>query len=412
MPKLAKALTALEVSRLAEPGLHSVGGVPGLHLRIKPSGAKGWILRATVGGKRRDIGLGGFSPSGMTLAKAREAAIRARDQIRAGSDPVELARAARSEIQAARAKALTFQQCSQSYIEAHEASWRNDKHGQQWRNTLEQYAYPVIGSMLVREVELAHILKVLEPIWREKTETASRLRGRIEKVLDWAKGRGYRSGDNPAAWKGNLEAQLPKPGSIARVEHHSALAVHEVGAFMQVLRSCSGMGARALEFAILTAARSGEVRGATWAEIDLETRVWTVPAERMKAGREHRVPLSDQAIQLLRALPRLAGSNQVFPAARGGQLSDMTLTAVLRRLQVQAVPHGFRSTFRDWAAERTHYPNEVCEMALAHTVANKVEAAYRRGDLFDKRARLMADWAAFLDSVGKPGVVVPLRGAA
>lgn len=408
MPKVAHELSALAVARLSEPGLHSVGGVAGLHLRIKPSGAKGWMLRVTVGGKRRDIGLGGYSQTGMTLAKARAAALAAREAINSGTDPVEQKRSDRSAIKAAQAKELTFKDAALAYIEAHESSWRNTKHGQQWRNTLEQYAYPAMGSMQVRHVEMAHVLKVLEPIWREKTETASRLRGRIESVLDWAKGRGYRSGDNPAAWKGNLDAQLARPEKIAKVEHHAALKWADMGAFMEALRAAQGMGARALEFVILTAARSGEVRGAMWPEIDLEAKVWTVPGDRMKAGKDHRVPLSSAAVALLKALPRMTGSDLVFPAPRGGALSDMTLTAVLRRMQVDAVPHGFRSTFRDWAAEATSYPNHVCEMALAHVVSNAVEAAYRRGDLFEKRRRLMDDWATFLSMPALSGTVVPM----
>jgi integrase len=266
--------------------------------------------------------------------------------------------------------------------------------------------------MHVRDIELAHILKILEPIWLEKTETASRLRGRIEAVLDWAKGRGYRAGDNPAQWKGNLDAQLAPPEKVAKSEHHAALPVGEIGVFMGRLRAAEGMGARALEFTILTAARSGEVRGATWAEIALDAKVWTVPASRMKAGKEHRVPLADPALKLLKALPRTEGTDLVFPAPRGGQLSDMTLTAVLRRMQVPAVPHGFRSTFRDWTAEQTNYPRDVAEMALAHAIGDKVEAAYRRGDLFDKRRRMMDHWARVCGSATSPsGRVIPLKRA-
>lgn len=407
MPKLAKEMKALEVQRLKEPGLHFVGTVPGLALQIVPSGARSWVLRVMVGGKRREMGLGGFPA--VTLAMAHEKAREARELIRQGRDPILLAREAQSALRAEQARALTFEQCAEAYIEAHEVGWRNEKHTQQWRSTMKTYVYPVMGDMLVRDVALAHVLKVLEPIWRTKTETASRVRGRMESVLDWAKGRGYRAGDNPAAWKGNLDAQLPKREKVAKVEHHQALAVGEVGAFMRNLRGQEGLGAKALQFAILTAARSGEVRGMAWSEVDLEAAVWTVPADRMKAGREHRVPLSAAAVELLKALPQTPGSQLVFTAPRGGPLSDMTLTAVLRRMQVDAVPHGFRSTFRDWAAERTNYPNEVCEMALAHVVSDKVEAAYRRGDLFEKRRRLMEDWASFLARVETKGEVVPLN---
>jgi integrase len=273
---------------------------------------------------------------------------------------------------------------------------------------MKTYVTPVFGNLFVRDVGLPHVMAVLEPIWREKNETASRLRGRIELVLDWATARGMRDGLYPARWRCHLDKLLPKPSKVQKVEHFSALAVAEVGAFMERLRAVEGMGPRALEFAILTAARSGQVRGAKWEEIDLATRVWIVPADRMKAGREHRVPLSEQAIALIQALPRVDGGDLVFPGRTGGMLSEMTLTAVLRRMKVGAVPHGFRSTFSDWAAERTAHPSEVREMALAHAVGDKVEAAYRRGDLFEKRRHLMADWAAFLQTAEKPAQVLTL----
>lgn len=405
MPRKAVELSALEVKNLTTPGLHFVGGVAGLALQVASAESRSWVLRVTVGTKRRDMGLGGYPD--VTLAGAREQARAARAKVKAGIDPIEEARAARSLVKAAQAAALTFDQCAERYVDAQEAGWRNEKHRQQWRNTLKQYASPVMGALLVRDVAMPHVLKVLEPIWTTKTETASRLRGRIESVLDWAKGRGYRSGDNPAAWKGNLDAQLPKPGKVATVEHHAAIPVGDMGAFMARLRAADGVGARALEFAILTAARSGEVRGADWSEFNLAEKVWTVPASRMKAGREHRVPLSDAAVQLLRDLPKVE-DGKTFAAPRGGMLSDMTLTAVMRRMKVSAVPHGFRSTFRDWAAERTNYPREVAEMALAHTIGDKVEAAYRRGDLFEKRRRMMAEWAAFVAQVEFGAEVVPI----
>ena len=408
MPRKAVELSALEVKNLTTPGLHFVGGVAGLALQVVSAESRSWVLRVMVGTKRRDMGLGGYPD--VTLAGAKEHARAARAKVKAGIDPIEEGRAARSMVKAAQAAALTFDQCAEKYVDAQEAGWRNEKHRQQWRNTLKHYASPVMGSLLVRDVAMPHVLKVLEPIWTTKTETASRVRGRIESVLDWAKGRGYRSGDNPAAWKGNLDAQLPKPGKVAKVEHHEAIPVADVGAFMVKLRNAEGMGARALEFAILTAARSGEVRGATWAEFDMEERIWTVPGNRMKAGKEHRVPLSDAAMALLQALPKVAGADAVFPAPRGGVLSDMTLTAVMRRMGLEAVPHGFRSTFRDWASERTNYPREAAEMALAHTIGDKVEAAYRRGDLFDKRRRMMGEWAAFLSKVETKGAVIPLAG--
>lgn len=393
MGRKAVELSPLAVSRLKEPGLHFVGGVAGLALQVLPTGGRTWVLRAMVGSRRRDMGLGGFPD--VTLAGAKEAAREARKLIREGVDPIESARAAKSALRAAAAKSLTFTEAADAYLAAHEASWRNPKHRQQWENTLKTYAYPHIGKLSVSDVELAHVMKILEPIWQEKTETAKRLRGRIEMVLDWATARGYRQGLNPARWRGHLDKLLARPSKVAKPEHHAALPLNQMGAFVKRLREAEGMGARALEFAILTAARSGEVRGATWSEIDLKAKVWTIPADRMKAGREHRVPLSQAALDLLGALPRIAGSDLLFTAPRGGQLSDMTLLAVLRRMKVDAVPHGFRSTFRDWCSERTNYPRDAAEMALAHTIGDKVEAAYRRGDLFEKRRRMMTDWAGF-----------------
>lgn len=393
MGRKAKELGALAVSRLTAPGLHFVGGVSGLALQVLQSGGRTWILRATMGGRRRDMGLGGYPD--VPLADARAAARKAREQIKSGLDPIEEARAEANSRRANQAKNITFKQAALAYIASHEAGWRNNKHANQWRNTLDTYAYPVIGSVMVRDVDLTQVLAVLTPIWSTKTETATRVRGRIEHVLDWATALGDRDGLNPARWKGHLDKLLPRPSKIARIKHHIALPLAELGPFMKRLREAKSVGARALEFLILTAARSGEVRGATWAEIDVEAAVWTVPPDRMKAGREHRVPLPPEALTLLDALPRFAGTNLIFPAPRGGALSDMALTAVLRRMNADAVPHGFRSTFRDWASELTNYPRDAAEMALAHTIGDKVEAAYRRGDLFDKRRRMMADWATF-----------------
>lgn len=409
MPKLAKEMGALEVAALKTPGLYFVGGVQGLALQVTPALARSWTLRAVVGGKRRDMGLGSYSPSGITLAKARTAALEARELIKQGVDPIQRQQEAQSALRASMAEALTFKECAEKYIKAHAAGWKNAKHQQQWRNTLVQHAYPVFGELLVRDVKLPQVMAVLEPIWETTNETPVRLRGRIELVLDWAAARGLRDGLNPARWRGHLDKLLVKPSKVNNREHHAALAVGDVGAFMVKLRAANGMGARALEFVILTAARSGEVRGATWAEIDVASKVWTVRAGRMKAGKEHRVPLSEPTLALLAALPRMAGTELVFPAARGGMLSDMTLSAVLRRMSVPAVPHGFRSTFRDWASERTNYPRDVAEMALAHAIGDKVEAAYRRGDLFEKRVLMMADWAQFLARVETKGKVIDLN---
>lgn len=409
MPKLVKEMQAIEVSRLRGNGLYMVGGVQGLGLQIKES-SRAWILRVTIGGKRRDMGLGAYPD--VTLSTAREKARDARELIRQGVDPIQRQQGAQSAMRAAVAEALTFKACAEKYIAAHRAGWKNAKHAQQWENTLAQHAYPVLGAVLVRDIKLPQVLAVLEPIWTTTNETAVRLRGRIESVLDWATARGLRDGTNPARWRGHLDKLLAKPSRVNNREHHAALPVRDVGAFMVRLRAADGMGARALEFAILTAARSGEVRGATWAEFDQAAKVWTVPEGRMKAGKEHRVPLSEAALAVLAALPQGKGGDLVFKAPRGGMLSDMTLAAVLRRMEVPAVPHGFRSTFRDWAAERTSYPRDAAEMALAHAIGDKVEAAYRRGDLFEKRRLMMADWAQFLARVESPAQVLPFKAAA
>ena len=411
MVKKARVMGALEVSALKTPGFHNVGRVAGLYLQVFESGARSWILRIKVGTKRRDMGLGGFPD--VSLADARKKAKEKREVVSDGGDPIEDRRAARSARLATQAASVSFKFCALAYIDTHEAGWRNPKHAQQWRNTLATYAYPVMGEVMVRDVALPQVMSILEPIWKTKTETASRLRGRIESVLDWATSRGYRDGLNPARWKGHLDALLPEPGKVARVVHHPALSLAELGDFMQALRLREGMGARALEFSILTAARSGETRGATWAEIDMEAALWIIPGTRMKAGAEHRVPLSEPALALLKAIPRMAGTDLVFYAPRGGMLSDMSLTAVTRRMEAACVPHGFRSTFRDWCAERTNYPRDLAEMALAHTIGDKVEAAYRRGDMLEKRRRMLEEWAAFCAKPEpKKGEVIPMHKAA
>ncbi len=408
MPKIARELSALEVGRLARPGWHAVGRVAGLLLRIdRNTGARYWVLRTTVSGKRRDIGIGPYPE--VTLAKARETAAGMRMQARQGTDPIAERQAVKAALMAEKAKIITFGQAARRFIKSKAREFRNAKHAAQWSSTLDTYAGPVIGHLQVDRVELAHVVQILEPIWTTKTETATRVRGRIESVLDWATVSGFRSGDNPARWKGNLEAIFPKPGKLKRVQHHRAVPVAEAPAFMTELRKREGMAALALEFAILTAARSGEVRGATWAEVDMEARTWTVSAQRMKAGKAHVVPLTDDALELLKHVPRFEGSDHVFPSARGGALSDVSLSAVMRRMGVDATPHGFRSTFRDWCAEHTNYPRDVAEMALAHQIPSAVERAYRRGDLLEKRRRLMADWAKFLRMPLATSEVVPIR---
>lgn len=394
MPRIPKELSALAISRLVEPGHHAVGGVSGLYLYVLPTGARSWVLRTMIGGKRRHIGLGGYPT--VPLAAAREKARQARQKVEDGCDPIEDKLVAKRQMQASRLKEKTFIDASRAYVEAQAPAWKNAKHRAQWFSTLESYAFPKIGELPVGMIEQEHILAILEPIWHTKTETASRLRGRIEVVLDWATVRKYRSGENPARWKGHLDKLLPAPSKIQKVVHHRAVPIDAMPVFMGELQKREGMAARALEFTILTAARSGEVRGAQWQEVDLASRVWTIPAERMKAGKEHRVPLSPSTVSLLQRLPRMEGEPWIFPAPRGGMLSDMSLSAVLRRMQVDAVPHGFRSTFRDWVGERTSYPSELAEQALAHALQNKVEAAYRRGDALEKRRDLMQEWDIFI----------------
>lgn len=421
MARKAEQLSPLAVSRLVKPGLHAVGGVPGLYLQVGPNyqpadkangvpeqGHRTWVLRAMVGGKRRDMGLGGFP--GVTLAGAYEAARKARERIDNGEDPIEVRRAAKLAQRAADMKAVTFEDAAKAYMAAHESAWKNAKHREQWANTLKGLAYPHIGKLAVRDIEVAHVLTVLEPIWRIRTETANRLRGRMELVLDWATARGYSEGLNPARWRGHLDKMLPSPKKIKVTGHMAALAVAEMGDFMRRLRHVGGMGARALEFLILTAARSGEVRGATWSEIDLEANVWTIPKERMKMGREHRVPLSPAAVEILGKLPRIGGADLVFPSASGGQLSDRTLLAALRRMGTTVTAHGFRSTFRDWCGEHTNFPREIAEAALSHAVGNSVEQAYRRGDALLKRRKLMEAWAGFCAAPPPSASVTPIRG--
>ena len=346
-----------------------------------------------IAGKQREMGLGGF-PS-VTLADARERARGERSSVAQGIDPIAQRQSALQAVSAERLARQTFSTAAEQYMALHAKGWKNPKHAAQWASTLSTYAYPVLGPLPVREINVGHIVAVLEPIWTSKTETASRVRSRIELVLDFAVARGWREGLNPARWRGNLDAALPRASKVSQVQHHAAVAVDDAASFMARLRGQQGTGARALEFLILTAARSGEVRLATWGEIDLRAAIWIVPAARMKAGREHRVPLSAPAVALLKDLPRADAQALLFPGTRG-PLSDMSLSAVLRRMKVAATVHGFRSTFRDWVAERTDHANEVAEMALSHAVGDKVEAAYRRGDLFSKRVALMRDWAAFL----------------
>lgn len=409
MARLIAPLSDRTVSKLSKlPGMHAVGLPPGLYLCVS-GGARSWILRYSLHGKRRDFGLGSFTV--LSLAEARDKASVARKLIAEGTDPIE-AKKDRIAI-AARAKTMrmTFDEAAYKYLDAHGDSWKNPKHRQQWKNTLDTYASPVIGKMNISAVDTALVLKILEPIWKTKNETASRLRGRIESVLDWAKVHGYREGENPARWKGHLDKLLPKPSRVQTVVHHAALPFSEISVFMEQLRQQGGIAALALEFTVLTACRSGEVRGATWDEIDLAAQTWTIPEARMKAGKEHRVPLTDAALAILQKVKDYSIGDRVFPGQKeGSPLSDMALTAVLRRMGQTVTAHGFRSSFRDWAGESTAYPREVIEHALAHQLADKAEAAYARGTLFDKRRRLMDDWARYCAIPASVADVHPIRG--
>lgn len=407
MPRKAKQLSAAEVAQLKAPArthLHYVGGVPGLALQVMPSGSRSWTLRFTLGGRRRDMGLGTYPA--VTLAQAREKGRQAREQLDAGLDPIAERRKARSALLAQAAKAVTFEDAARTLIDAKSPEWRSAKHSAQWTATLKAYAHPVIGRMVVSDIEVSHILKILRPIWTTRTETATRLRTRIEAVLDWATASGLRSGPNPARWRGHLDKMLPRPEKISKVKHHAALPVADMPDFMTKLRAQPGQGARALEFTILCAARSGETRGATWDEIDLDAGVWTVPAERMKGARLHRVPLPPAAVDLLRGLKRAEDCPLVFPSPKQRPLSDMTLLAVLKRMEVPVTVHGFRSSFRDWAAERTTFPRELAEQALAHAVGG-TEGAYMRSDLLERRREMMKDWARFCASPSAPDNTVP-----
>lgn len=409
MARRINKLSVKSVASIAKTGWHGDGG--GLYLQVSSFGTKSWIFRYTLAGRTRPMGLGPVDT--VSLAAARLEAERCRQLLREGVDPIEHRKAARAARLAEAAKRRTFRECAEGYIKAHSAGWRNAKHAQQWENTLKTYAYPVFGDLPIDAVDAGLVVEALEPIWTVKTETASRLRGRIERILDWASTRGYRSGENPARWRGHVQNLLPAPSKVRKVKHHAALPYTEVAGFLADLRGQDGVAALGLEFLILTAARTQEVIGARWDQFDLDAREWAVPAEIMKSGKPHRAPLSAAALAVLESAPKVERSGFVFPGGRAGRgpLSNMAFLELLRRMKRDDITvHGFRSTFKDWAAETTGYPNEVSEMALAHAVGDKVEAAYRRGDLFEKRRRLMDDWAGYCSTVERATAeVVSLR---
>lgn len=412
MPKLLKPKTELQIKQINQTGLHAVGGTSGLYLQVKSDRAKSWILRANVAGKRRDIGLGSYSI--ISLREAREKALAAKQQIQSGIDPIQEKNRQKDAQALERASRKTFIECADAYINSVKAKWTNSKSEHQWRSSLEQYAYPIIGNLPVSQIENSHVLNILEPIWTSKSETARRVRARIENILAYATTRGFRTGDNPARYKGHLETILPAMRGAGTDNHFPALDYQEIQAFIEDLRKLNGSSARGLEFTILTACRSGETRGATWDEIDFEAKLWTIPAHRMKAKKEHTIPLSKQVIELLKGLPKTE-SDIIFPSPRGLALSDMSLSKALKTLHQSSIDsdgagyvdsksqnkritvHGFRSTFRDWAAEKTNHQREVIEHALAHQLSNKVEAAYQRRTALPKRKALMQDWANFCE---------------
>jgi integrase len=393
MARGIERLTAMAVDKLAKkPGVHGDGG--GLYLRVSSLTARSWVFRFMMQRRAHEMGLGPYPE--ITLAEAREMAAEARRLKARRQNPLQARRDSQTAARLEDAKSVTFRNAAEQFIRSHEKGWKNSKHGSQWAATLATYAYPTFGDLPVAAIDTGLVMQVLEPIWAEKSETASRVRGRIENILDWARTRGYRPDvPNPARWKGHLDKLLPAKTKVRRVTHHPALPFAEVPAFMTELAERQSISARALEFAILTAARTNEVLGATWAEIDLQNAVWTIAAERMKGGRDHRVPLAAAAIKLLEALPRLNSNPHLFPGRGIKPLSNMAMLELMRGLRPGYVPHGFRSSFRDWAAEKTSHPNHVVEQALAHSISDKVEAAYRRGDLFDKRRHLMEAWASY-----------------
>src|SRR5579884_1182827 len=416
MARAQARLSARLCAAIEKPGLYGDGG--GLYLHVGPTGGKSWIFRFMLNGRPRSMGLGPYPD--ISLAEARDLAATCRRQKRDGHDPIEARRAERQKAKLEAAKAMTFKACAEAYIKAHQAGWRNEVHARQWPSTLAAYVYPIFGDLPVQAVDTALVMKAIEPIWTEKPETASRVRGRIESVLDWATASGFRQGDNPARWRGHLANLLAPKTKVAkakraetgRSEHHAALPYDQIAAFMTKLRVQEGVAARALEFAILTGGRTGEVIGATWNEIDLAARHWTIPAGRMKkADKAHRVPLSEAALAILDKMAAIREGEFVFPSDKAGRsISNMAMLMLLRRMgHGDVTVHGFRSTFRDWAGDCTRHAREDIEMSLAHVIAGKSEAAYWRSDLFDKRRRLMDAWAKFCAAPPTPATVVPLR---
>jgi integrase len=413
-PRTIHRLRAVALIRPMPAGYHADGG--GLYLQVTEGGAKSWIFRYSKGGKRPEMGLGPYSTKTergaesvvVSLEAARSAAAEARALVKSGQDPLELRQAERDRLQAEKARGVTFQTAAKQYIGQHEGTWRNPKHRQQWKNTLATYVYPTLGNVSVAAIGKADVTKILDPIWHEKPETAHRVRGRIERILDWAKGRGYRSGENPARWRGHLDAVYPTRAKVRKVKHHAAVAIDDMPSVYARLCQAEGVAALAARFTILTAVRVGETTGGTKSETT-KPDLWAIPAERMKADRDHNVPLSGEAREVLRLAKEHQTDDRLFPGRRAGR--PLSYTAVIKALRAagagDATTHGCRSTFRDWASERTSFPSEVAEMALAHAIDDKTEAAYRRGELLKKRTALMEAWAQFV-STPRGAKVVPL----
>jgi integrase len=401
-----KQLTVKQIENIKTAGYYADG--KGLYLQVSKTISKSWLFIYWRDKKKTEVGLGSLFD--VSLSEAREKALELNKQVSNGINPLKEKTRKKRELALAEAKDMTFQECADAYIEINRHGWSNPKHAQQWTNTLSQYAYPLLGQLSIADIDTALVTKCLEPIWITKNETASRLRGRIEQVLSWATVKQYRSGDNPARWRGHLDKILPKPSKVQTTKHHPALPYEEIADFISLLRQQEGVAARCLEFTILTAARTNESIGATWDEINLDSKVWTIPAMRMKAGKEHRVALSDKSIDLLKQMKACQLSEYVFTSGKKN-LSNMAMLALLKRMNRKDITaHGFRSSFRDWAAESTSYPNELLEKCLAHTIKNESEAAYRRGDLLEKRFRVMNDWAKYCETKrGLVGNVTPLR---
>jgi integrase len=407
MARTLNRLSAKAVERLKGNGRYADGG--GLYLQIRGD-SRTWIFRYAnrATGKEHELGLGPTHT--IPLVRARELAQHNRAVLLAGNDPLEQRRRAAMASKLSQSRRMTFGDCATTYIAAHTPGWRNPKHAAQWTATIDTYC-AAMKPLAVDAIDTAHVMRCLEPHWATKTETMARLRGRIERVLAWANAHKYRSGDNPARWRGHLDELLPKRSAVQKVEHRPALAYADMHDFMVALRQRAGLATRCLELQILTATRPGEAAGAQWSEFDLDAAMWTVPADRMKAGKEHRIPLSAPALALLKALPRAPKATHIFPGVKGRAITTAASMALLKELKPGITSHGFRSTFRDWAAETTAHPREVIEQAMAHRLKDKAEAAYQRGDMLTRRATLMRDWAAFCDRPAGSGNVTPIKGA-